>query len=78
MTTEEERAQNIQKDTLTKIKMPNEDAFVDVTVDLEEKSANLLMRNPNVQTVIADVDEDGTLVIPEDAPDGLKDWVRNG
>lgn len=37
-----------------------------------------LMQNSHVQKVYADVNENGVLIIPEDAPEHVKDWIRNG
>lgn len=37
-----------------------------------------LMKNSHVEKIYADVDAKGTLLIPDDAPEHVKDWVRHG
>ncbi|MBO1306682.1 hypothetical protein JZO70_10945 [Enterococcus sp. 669A] len=78
LTPEEEK---LVKETLAKDGQTPEEAFMSfIYLKLEtEKNPHIsMMENPNVQKVIADVDENGTLVIPEDAPEHMKDWIRHG
>lgn len=78
LTPEEEK---LAKETLAKDGQTPEEAFMSfIYLKLEnEKNSHIpMMENPNVQKVIADVDENGTLVIPENAPEHMKDWIRHG
>lgn len=37
-----------------------------------------LIENSHVKKIYADVDAKGTLIIPDEAPEHVKDWVRHG
>ncbi|EOH94755.1 hypothetical protein [Enterococcus pallens] len=78
LTPEEEK---LAKETLAKDGQTPEEAFMSLIylrLEKEMSSKYPEMKNPNVQTILADVDDDGTLVIPEDAPEHMKDWIRHG
>jgi len=53
-------------------------SFIRLKIASSEQSKYPKMENSHVQKIIADVDETGSLVIPDTAPDHVKDWVRNG
>ena len=53
-------------------------SFIRLKLESAKKSKYPKMENQHVQKIIADVDENGTLVIPDSAPDHVKDWIRNG
>ena len=68
-----------EEETLAKDGQTPEEAFMSpiyLKMDKEVSSKYPEMKNSNVQRVVADVDENGTLVIPADAPEYMKDWIR--
>lgn len=78
LTPEEEK---LAKEILAKDGQTPEEAFMSLIylkIEKESPSKYPEMKNQHVQMVIADVDEEGTLVIPTDAPEHMKDWIRHG
>jgi len=53
-------------------------SFIQLKIESSKRSKYPKMVNQNVQKILADVDETGAIIIPETAPDHVKDWVRNG
>ncbi len=79
LTPEEEK---LAKEILAKDGQTPEEAFMTFIYlkneDHKKYQQPKLMENPHVQKIIADVDEDGTLVLPQDAPEHIKDWILHG
>lgn len=79
LTPEQEK---LAKETLAKDGQTPEEAFMSFiylkSEDNKRTQYSRMMENPHVQKIHADVDENGTLVIPENAPEHVKDWVQHG